>query len=798
MAQRNATTPNFKTMSAGMPSPSDPINAVNSDYIDREPNQYSQFSVMVGRVVDSWPESNTALVSVGFNAYIRCVYNVQSFGLVSAVTEVASPQIGDHVIVAKGQDTTYGIIVASVLIPGQAVKGSQITPNIYNDYRQTFFQVGRSSTFDCEELKLNGEQTSIPADLVPGEISSISETHVGRLQGKYYYRTQAGNLVAITLNSIDDVLDIIGHNLHMFNSAFRIRAFCDYGRSNLDMLFSPVLESWVKDQRKNHTNRLTSGWLSSGLAAQTNKKIIDGGTVHSDIWLDELGTTSICTTSSSWMQKLNGLYFPMQERQDDDIQGKGDKEIFDIAQRKGFKISPPDQHAAAFGCMARDYAAWQMSGDYRFKRYEKYSKDWKDPKPEEGETPKMDSGQYCKFGEIKNIKQGIKEIKNDYQQAREGEAFCGVLPDGSVLLRDAWGSSIELRGGKLVLTSVKDLEIISGKNVIALAGHDLILKSQKSAELHTTENNIRIKSGKHCLIDSSAGSVQITALNSAGPDVIEKKGDEYVPAGIVLKTNTNVLSRAPIINSVADVAVAIMGPEDDTGPFVLVRSSAALHWADTVHFMYTEAGTPPKRKGMVMIGSGSVQCGQFGVFEDTAYTKGYCMSERSLIAIEHVLTNGVHASKYYYPYVSTLKDPIKIPPEEYERYAKFGEISEEVPRVELIEDCRSPWEKEDYPEISWRYRTVNEYNTKEHQWFESFWQRQYKSELKTWDHSKDLDKYDEMAWPGKEYLDGSKDCWTTYEEENVYEDGTPKMYKEQNQEGGKFDKSGYPDIKWHP
>jgi hypothetical protein len=782
-------------MSAGMPSPSDPINATNSDYVDREPNQYAQFSVMIGRVVDSWPEHNTALVSVGFNAYIRCVYNASIFGSVSAVTEIYSPQIGDHVIVSKAQDTTYGIIIASVLMPGEAIKGSKITPSIFKEYKQTFFSIGKPSTFDCDELKLNADQTSIPSDVIPGEVSSISETHVGRVQGKYYYRTQAGNLVSITLNSIDDLLDVVAHNTQIYNSSFRLRGFCDYGRSNLEILFSPDLKSFVKDQRSNHTNKMTSGWLSSGIGLETNKSVKQG-TSHSDTWVDELGIQSVCTTSSAWMQKLNGLYFPIQQKQEDDLNNEGDKEIFDAAQRKGFKISPEDQHPAAFGCMARDYTAWQMSGGYRFKRYEKYEKDWKDPEPKEGKKNEMGGGQYCSFGKINVIKQEVEGL-SDYQQSREGEAFCGVLPDGSVLLRDAWGSSVELRGGKLVLTSVKDIEIISGKNVIALAGNDLVLKGKKSAEIHTTEQNIRIRSGKHTLIDSKKGSIQLTALDSGGVDVIGKTGDEYIPSGIVLKTNTNVLSRAPIINSVADVAVAIMGPENSTGPFVLVRSSASLHWADTVHFMYTETGTPPKRKGMVMVGAGSVQCGQFGVFEETAYTKGYCMAEKSLIAIDHIFTNGIHGSKRNYPFVVPLKDPIKIPPEEYERYAKFGEISEEVPQVKVIEDCRAPWVTEDYPEIAWRYRKIKEYNTLEHLWFESFWQRQYKDNLKTWDHSSDKDMYKEMAWPGKEYLDGSKQCWITYKEKNVSEDGTPKMYKEQTDEGGSFEKLTYQDIKYH-
>jgi hypothetical protein len=782
-------------MSSGMPSPSDPINAVNSDYVDREPNQYSQFSVLIGRVVDSWPENNTALVSVGFNAYIRCLYNCTSFGSVSAVTEIYSPQIGDHVIVSKGQDTTYGVIIAAVLMPGESIKGSRITPSIFKEYKQTFFSIGKPSTFECDELKLEADKTSIPSDVIPGEVSSISENHVGRIHGKYYYRTQAGNLVSVTLNSIDDLLDVVAHNAQIYNSSFKLRGFCDFGRSNLEILFSPDLKSFVEDQRKNHTNRLTSGWLSSGVAIESNKSIKDG-TVHSDTWFDELGIQSICTTSSTWMQKLNGIYLPKQQKQEDDFTGKGDKEIYDNKSRKGFKIAPEDQHPAAFGCMARDYVSWQMSGGYRFKRYEKYEKDWKDPEPEPGKKLEMGGSQYCSFGKVNQIKQDIKGIP-DYQQSREGEAFCGVLPDGSVLLRDAWGSSIELRGGKLVLTSVKDLEIISGKNVITIAGHDLIMKSKKSAELHTTEGNIRVRSGMHTLIDSKRGSIQLTALNSTGPSVIEKQGDEYHSSGIVLRTNGNVLSRAPVINSVADVAVAIMGPNDETGPFVLVRSSASLHWADNVHFLYTEDGTPPKRRGMVMVNAGSVQCGQFGVFEETAYTKGYCMAEKSLIAIDHVMSNGMHASKRYYPHVLTLKEPIKIPPEEHKRYSAFGAISEEVPQPKIIRDCRSPWLTEDYPDIDWRYRRVKEYNTLEHLWFESFWQRQYKDNLSTWDHSSDKDRYDEMAWPGKEYLDGSKECWITYKEENVSEDGTPKIYKEQKEEGGKFEKLKYSEIKYH-
>jgi hypothetical protein len=810
MPQRTASSPEFRSLSSGSASPSDPINPIFSDYVDRDPHLFSRFYTTLGRVVDTWPETNTCLVSAGFQGYIRCVYKVSNFSTVIGVSEVYSPQIGDHVIVAKAPDVTYGIIVCGVLLPSEAIPGTKITPAIYEQYRGTFFAMGKAKTFDNDDLEFTGDKTMIADDIIPGEISSISESHVGRVQGKLYYRTQAGNLVSITLNLMDDLMDIVAHNLQVNNSGFKFRSFCDFGRNNQELIFGPDLKAFVGDQYKGHTNRITSGWLSSGVASLTTKDY-KKGTVFSDEWTDELGIVSQRSVSSCWMQKLNGIYLPGRKRIEDDHQIKGDKEIYDSEPRKGFKIFKEGKHPASFGCAARDYAAWQSSGEYRFKRYEKYEKDWKDPEPKGGEAPSMGGGQYCDFGEFINIEQKVEGI-SDHQYARKGEAFCGVLPDGSVLMRDAWGSSVELRGGKLVLTSVKDIEIISGKNVILLAGHDLVLKSKKSAEFHTTEGNIRVRSGKNTYIDSNEGSVQITALNTKGPDVIEKKGDKYSPSGIILKTNGNVLSRAPVINCVADSVFAVMGPdrepkegeEKEKPPFVLIRSHSSLHWADQAHFLYTEAGTPPKRKGMVMVNQGTVQCGQFGVFEETAYTKGYLFSEKTVAVLDHVLSNGIHASYKFPGPVAGLKEPIKIPPEEYKRYADFGEICEKVPIQKVIEDCRLPWDKEDYDDIAWRYRTQEEYNTKEHKWFESFWQRQYKAETVKWKKdddkpNKDVDMTGEMAWPGRDYLNGTEDkCWITYEEVNVEKDGTPKLYKDQKQEGGKFKELKFNDMKFHP
>jgi hypothetical protein len=110
----------------------------------------------------------------------------------------------------------------------------------------------------------------------------------------------------------------------------------------------------------------------------------------------------------------------------------------------------------------------------------------------------------------------------------------------------------------------------------------------------------------------------------------------------------------------------------------------------------------------------------------------------------------------------------------------------------------SPYTQADYDKIEWKYRTTDQYGTDGYQWFETFWQRQYLSQLEEWTNlHNDVDAAGEMPYPGKDNLIGGT-ALTTYQEANVYPDGTPKPRDQQSMTGGVFTQVPLSTQKFHP
>jgi hypothetical protein len=848
------TSPTHPGINSGYPTPNDPIQGIGSDLLTRSPN-LPRVLVGIGRVVDIFPLKGSCLIETPFDLIFSCSYSTGTAAGVTGIMSAFAPSVGDNVVFVYHSETNNGMIVGGVMPLSFSLPGSEPIVPTWGEYKGTFYEMLDPKTFKCDKLAFGNSGSMLWSDLISGENESMSEAHVGTAHGKLYYRIQAGNLAAINFNQIDSLIDVIAHNFKFFNSGFKIDSFCDYGRTTTEILTSPSLPSFITNQKDFHTIKLFSGWFASGVAIQSNKR---AGQLNSETWNDELGISSTRTTVSAWISKQNGIFIPKKIYEADDLSGKGDKEIKEEAKRIGFKIDPESQHPAAFGCMARDYVAWQTSGGYRFERFKAYKNDWEKEDPQKGFAPtlfsgnekdssKEPSGQYAYFFDAQktgspqpNISKGVDsdgdgtldDIDGDHTYHRQGDAFMGVLPDGSVLLRDAWGSSIEMRGGKIVITNAKDTEIISGHNTVIISGNDVHIKAQNSADIHTTNKNVRIRSGRHTMIDSKQGSIQLTAMKSYGPKLKpepgdpEPIGDKYNPTGICFRTNGQVTSIAPSISNVTDGIFSVLSPnDDDKFPLIFFKSSATIDWSGG--FMNypnkDQEGNPIKgwdRAKSLLLTSGNVMAGSFGVYEQSVIVYEAVLGGRYLLCggapprdpyDESIFFNGIIGSIENGPFVRELdpRYPIRLPKEEPKRREGVDKFGKAVINQEMVNFSRflylandtgnnEPWKI--YKNVFWHYRRVEEYGTsKEFVWFENFWQRQFKDSLVKWSRGdSDIDEDKETVYPGKKYILESEPCYIKYEEANVYEDGTPKKSEEQNEKGGKFDKEEYLAMTFHP
>lgn len=129
----------------------------------------------------------------------------------------------------------------------------------------------------------------------------------------------------------------------------------------------------------------------------------------------------------------------------------------------------------------------------------------------------------------------------------QSKAFMGILPDGSILLRDGYGSEIKMSGGNIELTCPGDAIIRNGRTVQVWGGKDVIIKSQGNLELSSATDNVRIKAEHNLELlggNDLKGGVLIESRGSG--DVLsndfKETGDSAVIGGLVLKSSLGPIS----------------------------------------------------------------------------------------------------------------------------------------------------------------------------------------------------------------------------------------------------------------
>lgn len=114
-----------------------------------------------------------------------------------------------------------------------------------------------------------------------------------------------------------------------------------------------------------------------------------------------------------------------------------------------------------------------------------------------------------------------------------------MLEDGGVVIGDGYGSELRMTGGSIFISCPGDLFLQPGRNIVQMAGRDLILRAKNSMDLTTTDKDIRLKAEKnlHMLAGNShSGGVLIESRASGTvQDYDGKVGEEVVSSGIVLK-----------------------------------------------------------------------------------------------------------------------------------------------------------------------------------------------------------------------------------------------------------------------
>jgi len=474
----------------------------------------------------------------------------------------------------------------------------------------------------------------------------------------------------------------------------------------------------------------------------------DTGVFHAH--LDNTGKLIVKSASGISFQRQGRISVPKKLKEPWDPKGD-DMQAHTPANKPA--VEWPSDHPFARNLLLRDAYAYLGNKAAYLRLHEQSAagggKDWY--LPEEAETPTLD-----KFADP------YTETPEPYE---EHEAFWNIEPDGSIIVRDAWGSTIEMRGGNIIFNAASEVQVRSGKSVVVLAGHDVVVKGRKSVDITATDNDVRVKAnvnlhmvseGRAAAGTPGAGGGILLESKSA-TDVASfdgKQGEAVLSSGIILKAkDTRVFMQAKRVHMSGSEAILIEGYGEDgvnNGQLTIATRTCYANFKD---YMFLTAGTDA---AIYMAPSIFV----------AAAPATYLLSEG---AVE--LTRGATA-RVPFDYADLRNNP----------YADFQPQIENV--YEILQDRTNwltPYQPDVREDIQFTYRTGEQYGTDrasevyqatEFEIQQPVWAFMLSAGAKTLG-SNTLESWQEYAidetyaWPGEVQYDGGEGYVKLAEEKNV-------------------------------
>lgn len=188
--------------------------------------------------------------------------------------------------------------------------------------------------------------------------------------------------------------------------------------------------------------------------------------------------------------------------------------------------------------------------------------------------------------------------------------------DGSVIIRDAWGSEIVMIGGNIQLSCAGNIEVLPGKSSLTIAGDDIVQKAQNSVDIEASEHDVRMSAYRNVQVVGGAdeehgGGILLEAKGTAGPYDSEAKdgGESIGTRGIVLKSKDgSVVTEAKntVIRSYDNIS--IVGGEEEPDGTILISARDILTYGTNIISTTDRAACIVTSSGL-LVGDGAILAG---------------------------------------------------------------------------------------------------------------------------------------------------------------------------------------------
>lgn len=276
---------------------------------------------------------------------------------------------------------------------------------------------------------------------------------------------------------------------------------------------------------------------------------------HYDIGLSETvrhsnGLLEFRSTKGIVLEKTTFIPVPKQRKLRDDPTG-------DSAANENYKFSGiygegPEhkkaefEYTGSFQLQALEMLSY-LHQSYGLQSFQKHTEDWKVPTREETGQPgrPIDAAYTRSIGRDAFLSLPTPfSINIDHREGNtanyyRSKSMVVLNDDGSVLLEDSWGSQIVMSGGNIKITCQGDLQLLPGRNLVNMAGHDAITRAKGNLELSSSDKNVRIKSEQnlHMLSGNSGnGGLLLESRGTYTGESFSGVGDDVRFGGVVVKS----------------------------------------------------------------------------------------------------------------------------------------------------------------------------------------------------------------------------------------------------------------------
>lgn len=468
--------------------------------------------------------------------------------------------------------------------------------------RSGFFEdLVHNVLFGVKTQLLGNYSAGRPADTLAGDWGGINDLGVAVFIGRLMAALKASDAAKIEAFWGDDLLRTVGYNFEHFTSCLEHRDFNDEGENHVVTRGTPFPWEALGIITPNTTAALNADGKLGSAGRETSKyepltqdQLMIARTLRlggylgdverqwvalppKDLETETYAAETIYSGLSEITRNLNGalharsakaitsekyalIPVPKELIQPDDATGDDDTN-YAAAGQLGSGDKPDmaefvwgtDDNAAIRAAQYFDYAAYLVN-KYFSPGLEKHVKDWK--YPDEADVADMkDAVQSAVYN--KSMKSGHKfrldfpvysELKIDDRQNHTcryygSRSIISQLDDGSILLEDGYGSQIFMSAGNIELSCVGDIWLRPGRNLVAWAPHDAVVKAGNSVDISASKKDVRIKAEQNLHMlggnNGTTGGILLESRSEGAdlPTNYEQIGERVTGRGITLKAS---------------------------------------------------------------------------------------------------------------------------------------------------------------------------------------------------------------------------------------------------------------------